>query len=75
MSRVCAVSAAVGGWWSNLSTPSSIWLYFFFSSVLLLLGYRKSDAENIRTDGMILNRQREALQESKFAAADPTHGG
>lgn len=73
VSCLCCENEAVGGRWSNLSTPLSVWLYFFFSSLVLLLGYRRSDAENIPIDEMILNHHRKVLQAFEFTAADQTH--
>lgn len=61
------VSVALGGRWSCPSAPPSIWLPFFFFSSLLLLGYSRSEAESILSDGMIFSRHREALQASAWS--------
>lgn len=55
---MCCEKVAVGGRWSNLSRPSSAGLHFFFSGDFLLLGYRKSDAEDVLNDEMIVKFSR-----------------
>lgn len=70
VSRSCCENVAVGGRWSNLS-PSPVWLCFFLSSVLLLLGYRQSDAGNFMIGEMILHQHRKVEMEPAEAERHP----
>lgn len=55
-------------------TPSPVWLCFFLSGVLRLLGYRRSNAGNFTIDDMILHQHGTVQMEHAGGLQHPAGG-